>query len=276
MLYEHKSIKEFLKKALAFAGYSLLSGAMAAVVLIPAYLGIMQTSSAKWDFPKELWYGTFGDIFIRHFLGTKPLTMSVDDGKINLFCGILTLMMVIFYLISGEIRKSIRIRRLLLTAVMFFSFNMPFLGYIWHGFHNQYGIPNRFAYLYIFLLLSMAYDGYCILAKKERTQARKIFISLGVMCLLTAATLHTVKETPKMDVIYLTMAVAVAYTVLFVVYEKKIISRKIFLTLLSVSLMVEMASMAFLGFSENGTIDVDEYFQDTKSITKIKEEYKST
>lgn len=276
MLYEHKSIKEFLKKALAFAGYSLLSGAMAAVVLIPAYLGIMQTSSAKWDFPKELWYGTFGDIFIRHFLGTKPLTMSVDDGKINLFCGILTLMMVIFYLISGEIRKSIRIRRLLLTAVMFFSFNMPFLGYIWHGFHNQYGIPNRFAYLYIFLLLSMAYDGYCILAKKERTQARKIFISLGVMCLLTAATLHTVKETPKMDVIYLTMAVAVAYTVLFVVYEKKIISRKIFLTLLSVSLMVEMASMAFLGFSENGTIDVDEYFQDTKSITKIKEEYKGS
>ena len=123
---------------------------MAAIVLLPAYFGIMQTSSAKMDFPKELWYGTFGDLFSRHFLGTKPITMSVDDGKINLYCGILTLLLTLVYLFSKEIKRSVRIRRLLLLIFLLFSFNMPVLGYIWHGFHNQYGIPNRFAYVYIF------------------------------------------------------------------------------------------------------------------------------
>ena len=93
LLYPHKNVKEFFTNGFRFAGYSLLSGAMAAVVLLPAYLGIMQTSSAKLQFPKELWYGTFGNLFSRHFLGTTPFTMAVDDSKINLYCGILTLLM---------------------------------------------------------------------------------------------------------------------------------------------------------------------------------------
>ena len=93
LLYEHQGVKKFFQNGLRFALFSLLSAAMAAIVLVPAYLGIMQTSSAIWDVPKELWYGTFGDIFSRHFLGTKPLTMSVDDSDINLYCGILSLIM---------------------------------------------------------------------------------------------------------------------------------------------------------------------------------------
>ena len=76
------------------------------------------------------------------FLGTTPLTMAVDDSKINLYCGILTLLMAGFYLAVREIRLIDKIRRLLLLVFLFFSFNMPVLGYVWHGFHDQYGIPN--------------------------------------------------------------------------------------------------------------------------------------
>ena len=178
LLYPHKNIKEFFLNGLRFAGYSLLSGAMAAVVLLPAYLGIMQTSSAKLDFPKQLWYGTFGNIFSRHFLGTTPLTMAVDDSKINLYCGILTLLMAGFYLAVREIRLIDKIRRLLLLVFLFFSFNMPILGYIWHGFHDQYGIPNRYAFLYIFALLAMAYEGYCVLARGQRKISMGIYTSV--------------------------------------------------------------------------------------------------
>ena len=31
--------------------------------------------------------------------------------------------------------------------------------------------------------------------------------------------------------------------------------------------------MAVMGFQENGTVDTDDYFQDTKSITEVKKQY---
>ena len=31
--------------------------------------------------------------------------------------------------------------------------------------------------------------------------------------------------------------------------------------------------MAVMGFQENGTVDTDSYFQDTKAITEVKKEY---
>ena len=211
LLYPHKNIKEFFLNGLRFAGYSLLSGAMAAVVLLPAYLGIMQTSSAKLDFPKQLWYGTFGNIFSRHFLGTTPLTMAVDDSKINLYCGILTLLMAGFYLAVREIRLIDKIRRLLLLVFLFFSFNMPVLGYVWHGFHDQYGIPNRFAFLYIFALLAMAYEGYCVLVRGKRKVSLWIYLAVILCGILIGITMKTSTVKLEMKTVYATVAAIAVY-----------------------------------------------------------------
>lgn len=275
LLYEHQGIGLFFKNGIRFALYSLLSGAMAAAVLLPAYLGIMQTSSAKWDFPKEMWYGTFGDLFSRHFLGTKPITMSVDDGQVNLYCGIFTLIMVLFYLLSKEIKWTIRLRRILLTAFLFLSFNMPVLGYIWHGFHNQYGIPNRFAFLYIFLLLMMAYDGYILVERQGRKSIWKIYLCLGILCVFMWLALFTSKDEISSRVIYLTIGLAVVYTVLFLLYDKKILHKKVLTTSVCIAFACEIVVMAVSGFSSNGTVDVDEYFQDTKSIATFKKSYET-
>ena len=211
LLYSHKNVKEFFTNGFRFAGYSLLSGAMAAVVLLPAYLGIMQTSSAKLQFPKELWYGTFGNLFSRHFLGTTPLTMAVDDSKINLYCGILTLLMAGFYLAVREIRLIDKIRRLLLLVFLFFSFNMPILGYVWHGFHDQYGIPNRFAFLYIFALLAMAYEGYCVLVRGKRKVSLWIYFAVILCGILIGITMKTSTVKLEMKTVYATVAAIAVY-----------------------------------------------------------------
>lgn len=171
----------------------------------------MKTSSAQLEFPEDLWYGTFGNIFSRHFLGTTPLTMSVDDSDINLYCGILTLLMALFYLLSGQIRKSIRIRKLILLAFLFLSFNMPVLGYIWHGFHNQYGIPNRFAFLYIFLLISMAYDGYRVFMENGRGQVWKIYLSFAGLCILSGIAAYTAEKEIEQKAILWTAGIGIVY-----------------------------------------------------------------
>ena len=273
LLYSHKNVKEFFTNGFRFAGYSLLSGAMAAVVLLPAYLGIMQTSSAKLQFPKELWYGTFGNLFSRHFLGTTPLTMAVDDSKINLYCGILTLLMAGFYLAVREIRLIDKIRRLLLLVFLFFSFNMPVLGYVWHGFHDQYGIPNRFAFLYIFALLAMAYEGYCVLVRGKRKVSLWIYLAVILCGILIGITMKTSTMKLEMKTVYATVAAIAVYMICFALYQKKIFRKKIFTTLICFLFIVETAAMAVMGFQKNGTVDTDSYFQDTKAITEVKKEY---
>ena len=260
LFYEHPGIKAFFKNGIRFALYSILSAAMAAIVLVPAYIGIMKTSSAQLDFPQERWYGTFGDIFTRHFLGTKPLTMSVDDSDINLYCGILTLLMALFYILSKEIKRSVRIRRLLLLVILFFSFNMPVLGYIWHGFHNQYGIPNRFAFLYIFLLLSMAYDGYRVLMENGRNQVWKMYLSFAVLCVLSGIAVYTAGEQTDSSIIYWTAGIAIAYLLILGLYQTKILRKKIAAGILCVVFAGEIGAMSVVGFMENVSIDVSDYY----------------
>ena len=275
LLYDHKKVKGFFVNGLKFAGYSVLSAMMAGAVLLPAYLGIMKTSSAKWDFPKELWYGNFADIYCRHFLGTAPITNSVNDGEINLYCGILTLIFVLFYFMASRISWKTKIKRALLLILLFFSFNMPFLGYIWHGFHNQYGIPNRFAYLYIFLLLIMAYDGLLVIKREGREQAWKLCIACGIFCMSVG--ISSLLNTKAFDrkVLALTTAAVFVYLLVFALYDRKTLSRKGMIAICSVLLAIETAGMAVYGFSENGQVLVTEYFGDTKDIQKVKDKYKT-
>lgn len=271
ILYEHEGVRKFFQNGIRFALFSLLSGAMAACTLIPAYLGIMQTSSAKLEFPKELWYGTFGNIFQRHFLGTKPLTMAVDDSEINLYCGILTLLLVGFYIASKEIPKLVRIKRLFLVVILFLSFNMPVLGYIWHGFHDQYGIPNRFAFLYIFLLLSLAYDGYCLLMEHGKMQVWKIYFALSLLCVLCGISVYTLTKTVDSTYLYVTIGVAVVYVLQFFLYEKGYVTKKFFTIALCGVFIIETGYMAGTGFKSTGTVDTAHYFKDTEAIQTLKD-----
>ena len=69
------------------------------------------------------------------------------------------------------------------------------------------------------------------------------------------------------------VAAIAVYMICFALYQKKIFRKKIFTTLICFLFIVETAAMAVMGFQENGTIDTDSYFQDTKAITEVKKEY---
>ncbi|MDD3184967.1 MAG: YfhO family protein [Anaerostipes sp.] len=270
ILYDHKNVKEFFARGIQFAFYSLLSAGMAAVVLIPAYVGIMKTSSAKWDFPKELWYGNFANLYSRHFIGTEPWTNSVFDGDANLYCGIFTLILVVAFFIVKGISWKHKLRRGILLAFLFFSFNMPIVGYVWHGFHNQYGIPNRFSYLYIFLLLTMAHEGLLAAFSKKRRQSWKLCVAAGMICVGIGAVLKFYQGKISMNIIWMTVGVVLVYYVLFMLYQLRIINLRLCIMLCCVGFFVEIAAMAGYGFVKNGQVDVNYYFSDTGAISKIK------
>ena len=76
----------------------------------------------------------------------------------------MTLILAVLYLLDKNIKLRERIAKTALLVLLYASFDVNVLNYIWHGFHVQNGLPNRFAFIYIFLMLTMAFDagGICI------------------------------------------------------------------------------------------------------------------
>lgn len=61
LLYDHKKAKGLFCKRSEICRIFCESAMMAGAVLLPGIFGNQKISSAKWDFPKELWYGNFAE-----------------------------------------------------------------------------------------------------------------------------------------------------------------------------------------------------------------------
>ena len=158
--FHFKSFKDFFFKGVRFAAASLTTAMLAALVLLPAYKGIMTTASAEFGFPEWEFYGSFADTLRSHLFCSEVMTNQVTDAGTNLYCGIFTILLAFMFFFMKQVSLEKKVKYGMILVLMVVSFNNQLLNYIWHGFHNQYGIPNRFAFLYIFVLLLMVYEVY--------------------------------------------------------------------------------------------------------------------
>ena len=159
--YEFKSVKEFFKKGIRFAIFSILSAALAAIVLIPAYIGISQLQEGS-SIPAFINMYRFTDIFMADtngglFAFQLPVKVTTQSYLANLYCGMIVFGLALLYLINKKIKVSRKIKAVLIVIILTWSLNNAFLNWVWHGFHTQRGIPNRFSFLLMFMVLLLAY-----------------------------------------------------------------------------------------------------------------------
>lgn len=152
-------MKEFFTSALTFGWYALLSGGMAAIMLVPAFLGLGVTESAenKFPWPPKLYLHDASQL-TSQFAFVEPINIADHQYELNAFCGVLTLVLAVLFLLDKYISLRERIAKTALCVLLFMSFDTNILNFIWHGFHTQNGLPNRFAFLYIAMLLVMAHQ----------------------------------------------------------------------------------------------------------------------
>ena len=152
--------RRILKSCITFGWYALLAGGMAALILVPAFMGLSSSESMKSNqFPTTVkFYTSFLEMMLNHFAFLEPLNISSTQVGLNAYCGVAVIPLVFLYLFDSEISLRERLAHYGLTALLLLSFSLNILNYIWHGFHIQNGLPNRFAFIYIAILLVMAYD----------------------------------------------------------------------------------------------------------------------
>ena len=274
--FSFRSLKDLLFKGVRFAASSLIAAALGAVVLLPAYKGIMTTASAKFSLPEWEFYGSFADTLRSHLFCSEVMTNQVGDGGTNLFCGVFTILLAFMFFFIKDISAEKKIKYLLLLALLVVSFNNQLLNYIWHGFHNQYGIPNRFAFLYIFVLLLMAYEVYL---KRERIRLAMVVVAYIASMLFVINCYYNAEITYDNKIYVVTACILTLYLVLFALYTELPRKKQIALSLLIIVAVFEMAVNGIFAFKQVGSSEPEYYYGDTETLLNLKnraEEDKST
>lgn len=139
-----------------FAAMSLISGALAAFVLLPVVFGMGNWTSSSLGFDKDVaFYHELPQIIDNLSAGVKT---SLEYGVANLYCGSAAVFFAILFVLNHRIPWQKRLCYVLLAGFMLLSFELNLLDFIWHGLHFPNQLPGRQSFLYVFLMLLMAYE----------------------------------------------------------------------------------------------------------------------
>ncbi len=208
-LFQYHSFRKpalLVKKALQFAGYSLLSLGLSAILLVPTWFALRLTSAARDVFPKDFkHYFDIFDFISRHFTAAAP---SIREGMPNLYSGIIVLILIPVYFFCRSIGLKEKLLHIMLLAALLLSFNIDALNFIWNGFHYPNQIPYRFSFVYIFVVLSMSYKA----ADRLREFSGK---QLGTICVAVFGLIILSQKLDDVPPDYVTLYASMAFIVLY-------------------------------------------------------------
>lgn len=254
---------------LKFAWYALLAGGMAALVLVPAFLGLSTSESMQGNtFPTTVkFYESLAQLLENHMAFLEPVNISSSQVGLNIYCGVAAVLLAVLYLFDKKIKLRERLAHYGLCALFLLSFAFNILNYIWHGFHVQNGLPNRFAFLYIAIVLVMAYDA---LGHLKSFRFWQLFLSWAAPAAFLVWRYLEPEQEIEAHIFYISFGLLLLYLGILMIgrYFSEERSR-IFAGMLSLVLLAEASSNAIYGISCNGNVTRSIYLDDQKSYQSL-------
>lgn len=142
---------------LKFGTASLFAGLVSAVVIIPVLYSLGSTA-AKSDFNTTDFFFNLFDFLSYH---TDSLTMGTvertTDTAPYLMSSMLTMILFPLFFTSKKIKPNEKVATAIVTVLFFLSMQIPKLNYFWHGLNVPASLPYRFSFLYLFLIITVAF-----------------------------------------------------------------------------------------------------------------------
>ena len=254
---------KFINRGITFAASSLLCGALCAFMLIPVYMILQQSSATQDTFPTQ--YESYFEIFdflSSHLAGLETtIRSSGNDVLPNIYCSVLTVILVPLYFLNKNIKLKEKAVYVLLLIILILSFNTNYTNFIWHAFHFPNDLPYRFSYMYSFILLVIAFR---TLKYFKGIQYRDIILS-GMLC-VGAIVLFEKFPTEKFtdSTVYISLAFVVIWTgALTLIKNSKISNVLIGITIVSIAfsevIIADTSSYVFTQKHSDYTANYDSY-----------------
>jgi uncharacterized membrane protein YfhO len=218
--YSYLDKSFFFQSGLRFAFSSLAVGIILVFMLLPVAYVLSSSSATSGTFPNEfkIYFSIF-DFLANHLASLEPtIRSSGEDVLPNVYCGILTVILIPLYLFSDKISSKEKIASSLLLGFMFFSFNINIVNYLWHGLHFPNDLPYRQSFMYSFILITMAYKAFVNLKYVNKKQ----ILSVGI-CVLAFIVLTQKLGSKNVDkmTIFISIIYVFAFTIILGLIQSK-------------------------------------------------------
>lgn len=258
---------EKIRRFIRFAGYSLLAGGFGGIMLVPTAYALMSSQSAASTFPKTLkFYHNAFELLCQHFTAVEPTSLG---GNFNLYCGAAMMLLVPMYILNSKTRPWEKLLNVFLTIFLVVSLNTNVLTYVWHGFHFPNGLPGRFSFIYIFMVLRMGYEGW-----RNRSHVPKWAAAVSSAGWLAFLGYCWWNKKAELEVYTwgVNIGVLLIYGILLtavLLASKK--SRRLELILMIV-ILIESCGYGAFGLCMNGTVNRKDYYSDQAAVGALKNE----
>jgi uncharacterized membrane protein YfhO len=257
----------FLSCTLKFGLFSIVAGMLAAIALVPLITILSDSSATGGSAPTTIVkYFTAFDFLANHLAGPEATIRSSGDTVLpNVYCGVLTLILIPLYIYSKKITVKEKAINIGILALLYFSFDINYLSFAWHGFHFPNDLPYRFSFMYVFMLLIIAYRAFVNI--REFTSRQILSIGIGLVFFVILVEKITSKNIGDISLI-ISLVFAVGYVIVLNLFRNKKFQTSAVAILLLCCISSEIALANTNNYSMNQsktnyTIDYDE-FQATK------------
>lgn len=275
ILEKEKRPEKIPHSLLKFAGASIGGAGLAGITLIPGIVAVSRTPAAA-EAGTGL-QGVYGDIWKQ--LGalmedSMSFVKSGEQGDVNLYCGCAVLLFAGIYFLNKEIRRTEKIMLGAMALLYFAGFHITALNLLFHGMHKPVGIPNRFAFILIFLLLKISCDAWGKLEKESGKRILAGFILAEIFCTVVGLKSGKGLGTLLTDGVIAAFFLPV-WTGSFLCGKLpshplgRVEIRKIVSLVLAVMILAETGIHGVFSITDNGTANRDVYAESDREVTSL-------
>jgi len=166
---------------------SAISLMMCAMTILTSYYALsfgkneFQTTTFTFDLRFTLL-----ELFSKFFFGTYDTVRP--DGTPNIYCGILILLLVPTYFLSKKFSARHKISYFGLCCVFIASFSVNAIDLVWHGFQMPVWLNYRYSFMFVFVVLILAYRGLESISEQDS----KFYFKLGAFLIFALMVMEEV------------------------------------------------------------------------------------
>ncbi|BDR56418.1 membrane protein [Xylocopilactobacillus apis] len=266
----YHTFKELLNKTVKFFIGSLISGLLAAMILLPTFFQLTQ-SKGSYTIKQIHWKFEYSPLkMITKFnIGAYNFD-AISSGYPNIFIPSLILAVAILYFFIKKIPLRCRFSALLITLFMIFSMCFEPLDLLWHGFQFPVWYPYRFSYIFIFWLLILGLNSFEYI---KEIKINQLIIPSILFITITYASLFYRTKISYLN--YIIISLTAIFFIISITLLGGIINQYPILKKITPFLIIfEVIVNAYVSLSRIGFISHSEYARYVKSsehtLNKIK------
>ena len=271
LIAEKRSLREMVLVSGKFGGFSLLAGMLCAFTLIPLLYNMTSWISSELSFSGEIkWYHGAEKIADGFSFGVKA---SREYGFANVFCGSASVFLLVLFLFNADIPLKRRLSHTALAVLLFLSFEINLLDYIWHGLHFPNQLPARQSFLFIFVLLTLGYE---TLLHRKGLDFSRLFVSYLLSAGFLFVGIGKSANASGRVISALVLTLAFLLLVLAVCFAKKQNAERLASLMLAALFLAESAANGIYVLCQyTGATDAVSYVADEADMAYLSERYES-